>query len=102
MALPRMLRRLLPGDEVLIAGVGLGAAAIIACAGGALWWLTAESERQMLSESREAMLDVLSDSMGHQVAHRTQRERPQKQDQPVEPELLRDAPRANDSSVDLP
>lgn len=67
MAVPRMLRRLLPGDEVLIAGVGLGAAAIIACAGGALWWLTAESERRALSESREAMMNVLGGSMSQSV-----------------------------------
>lgn len=67
MSLPRMLRRLLPGDEVLIAGFGLGAAAIIACAGGLLWFLASDAERRTLADSRAAMLDVLGDSMGQSV-----------------------------------
>ncbi len=67
MALSRLLRTLLPGDEVLIAGFGLGAAAVVVAASGTLWWLTSMTERRTLEESREKMVAALGDSMAQSV-----------------------------------
>lgn len=67
MTTPGHIRRLLPGDESVVAGLGLGAAAVVVITSATLWWVTVHAERDAIARGRQNTAQVLTGALAQSV-----------------------------------
>jgi signal transduction histidine kinase len=67
MTTPGILRRVLPGDESVVAGLGLGAAAVVVITSATLWWVTVRAERDAIAQGRINTAQVLTGALAQSV-----------------------------------